>query len=330
MPNPIAYPYPQRMPSAPEMPEASKSFNKTTTEVEQEKYPYHSLAERELGKVQQIASYALASGVWSLFYPAIKAKLEDMHKMVQQSQAEPNKFKASDDVQNHLKKLAMKEPTPGGPISREEFEKRFLVEKGMHIAAAKEYSKTLNVVLYQSHNGLWYRGMTEDSVGIMFPSGDVSAYSPEIEAYSKRIQSTEASAEFKKAAETIQEYAKRQAQSTESANAEIFAGAVNALNMPRRPTVEEMAEKIQAMCERISRMLQEKNSSYASSVFFPSNILSPLSAIDAIRVRIDDKLTRMKNGHAYKCENDILDVIGYFICELVVRDMETPIKSCEK
>ncbi len=154
------------------------------------------------------------------------------------------------------------------------------------------------------------------------PEGHPIAY-----PYPQRMPSApemfEASKEFKKAAETIEEYAKRQVQSTESANAEIFAGAVSALNTPRRPTVEEMGERIAKKCEEISQMLRGKNASYASSVFLPSNILSPLSAIDAIRVRIDDKLTRMKNGHAYKCENDILDVVGYFICELVIRDMAT-------
>lgn len=65
--------------------------------------------------------------------------------------------------------------------------------------------------------------------------------------------------------------------------------------------------------ELIKEMLLEKNKSYGDSVFDPVNIFSDLSSDEQIKVRIDDKLCRLKRGKEYNNEDTVLDLIGYLI-----------------
>lgn len=81
------------------------------------------------------------------------------------------------------------------------------------------------------------------------------------------------------------------------------------------------AEKIAAKCDGIREMLVEKNRQYGDSATNPLRVFSKASRIEAIKVRIDDKLSRLQRGKDDQ-EDTVLDLIGYLVLLLVARDME--------
>lgn len=61
----------------------------------------------------------------------------------------------------------------------------------------------------------------------------------------------------------------------------------------------------------IAKMLIEKNQSYGNSALDPIRLFSKSDAREQIRVRIDDKLSRIQRGKEYPGDNDVNDLIGY-------------------
>jgi hypothetical protein len=82
---------------------------------------------------------------------------------------------------------------------------------------------------------------------------------------------------------------------------------------------ERMRQLIMQECNAIAKMLVEKNRSYGNSVANNEQIFSKVDAMEAINVRIDDKLRRIKAGHEYKNEDTEMDLIGYLILKRCVR-----------
>lgn len=70
--------------------------------------------------------------------------------------------------------------------------------------------------------------------------------------------------------------------------------------------------RIAAECDAIKAMLLEKNASYGNSALEPLRIFSSTNPTEQLRVRIDDKLSRLARGAAAG-EDTILDLIGYLI-----------------
>lgn len=70
-------------------------------------------------------------------------------------------------------------------------------------------------------------------------------------------------------------------------------------------------------CDSIKEMLLEKNKTYGNSAAEPINIFSKKNPIDAIDIRIDDKLKRIRDGNEFKNEDTLLDLIGYLILRRV-------------
>ena len=66
-------------------------------------------------------------------------------------------------------------------------------------------------------------------------------------------------------------------------------------------------------CHEIAHMLIEKNISYGNSALEPARIFSTADSVEQLKVRIDDKLNRVKNNQGYAGDNDIDDLIGYLI-----------------
>ena len=79
-------------------------------------------------------------------------------------------------------------------------------------------------------------------------------------------------------------------------------------------------EKIAAKCDDIRKMLIEKNQKYGDSALFPARIFSRASADEQLRVRIDDKLSRIWGG-VIDDEDTILDLCGYLVLLLIARDI---------
>lgn len=66
--------------------------------------------------------------------------------------------------------------------------------------------------------------------------------------------------------------------------------------------------------DAIIKILLEKNRQYGNSALEPKRIFSKeVSAADGIRVRLDDKLSRIANQQTDDTEDSALDLLGYLI-----------------
>lgn len=73
-------------------------------------------------------------------------------------------------------------------------------------------------------------------------------------------------------------------------------------------------DKVNKVLSEISEMLIEKNSKYGNSAIEPLGVFSHLSPEEGLKVRIDDKLKRIKNGSLDKDDEDVInDLIGYLV-----------------
>ena len=71
-------------------------------------------------------------------------------------------------------------------------------------------------------------------------------------------------------------------------------------------------EKIMKVCESMKDLLAYKNEKYGDAALSPLNIFSKLDAGSSIAVRLDDKLSRVKNAKELR-KNDVSDIIGYCV-----------------
>ena len=84
------------------------------------------------------------------------------------------------------------------------------------------------------------------------------------------------------------------------------------------------AERIRAKCNEIANFLVAKNQSYGDSALNPVGIFAKGRASDLIRVRLDDKLNRVRNAPEAFGEDVIRDLLGYLVLyELAVEDEES-------
>ena len=70
--------------------------------------------------------------------------------------------------------------------------------------------------------------------------------------------------------------------------------------------------QIEAECNAICRMLQAKNAAYGNSALDPVRVFSSADPAEQLRVRIDDKISRLARGTAAD-EDVVLDLIGYLV-----------------
>ena len=71
-------------------------------------------------------------------------------------------------------------------------------------------------------------------------------------------------------------------------------------------------ELIDLECQNLAEMLKAKNRQYGNSFVDPVRIFSRVSPEEGLRIRIDDKLSRIARGDAAG-EDTILDLAGYLI-----------------
>ena len=72
-------------------------------------------------------------------------------------------------------------------------------------------------------------------------------------------------------------------------------------------------EEVKYILDSIYKMLDEKNEAYGDSALNPIRLFSRADAQAALRVRIDDKLSRIKNQGLDDNEDSIADLIGYLV-----------------
>ena len=87
-------------------------------------------------------------------------------------------------------------------------------------------------------------------------------------------------------------------------------------------------ELISKVCDEIKELLLAKNRAYGNSALEPKRIFSKSDPLEQIRVRIDDKLSRIStgavgDGHKHTQEDTKMDLIGYLVLEQVAMRMES-------
>ena len=72
-------------------------------------------------------------------------------------------------------------------------------------------------------------------------------------------------------------------------------------------------------CDTVLNMLLAKNRRYGNSALEPVRVFSQSNPVEQIRVRIDDKLSRISSRQADDDEDVVLDLIGYLILLRIAR-----------
>jgi hypothetical protein len=72
-------------------------------------------------------------------------------------------------------------------------------------------------------------------------------------------------------------------------------------------------------CDDLKFMLLDKNRKYGNSALCPQRIFSKADAIEQIKVRIDDKLSRLVSGQSDDTEDVERDLMGYLVLLRVAR-----------
>jgi hypothetical protein len=91
-------------------------------------------------------------------------------------------------------------------------------------------------------------------------------------------------------------------------------------DMARLISEAPSGKEIDSACNQIKWLLLKKNISYGNSFQSPISIFSKSSKEDQILVRIDDKINRIKSGSEYIGDDTLIDLIGYLILLLVLRE----------
>lgn len=85
--------------------------------------------------------------------------------------------------------------------------------------------------------------------------------------------------------------------------------------------------KIVEVCENMKNLLLYKNKKYGDSALKPNNIFYKGDSTNSIKIRLDDKIGRIKNCNETRI-NDVADIIGY--CVLLLVSMNITKEDFEK
>jgi hypothetical protein len=81
---------------------------------------------------------------------------------------------------------------------------------------------------------------------------------------------------------------------------------------PIENTLTQSQEKIVEICDAMKDLLLYKNQKYGDSALHPNNIFYKGDSTNSIKIRLDDKVGRIKNCEETRV-NDVSDVIGYSV-----------------
>ena len=70
---------------------------------------------------------------------------------------------------------------------------------------------------------------------------------------------------------------------------------------------------IASVCDELKELLLEKNRKYGDSALNPVRIFSKASTLEQLKVRMDDKLSRLRNAADDEDEDPTTDLIGYLV-----------------
>lgn len=83
--------------------------------------------------------------------------------------------------------------------------------------------------------------------------------------------------------------------------------------------INSTSDLIESVCDEIKDILISKNRKYGDSALNPVSIFYKGDNLDGLRVRIDDKLSRIANQQIDEDEDAELDLIGYLVLYRVAK-----------
>lgn len=84
--------------------------------------------------------------------------------------------------------------------------------------------------------------------------------------------------------------------------------------------VRNFIEDLSAVLNNIKSMLIDKNRKYGNSALEPIRCFSKSDPVEQIKVRIDDKISRLKSGQSDDTEDVELDLLGYLVLLRIARN----------
>lgn len=75
---------------------------------------------------------------------------------------------------------------------------------------------------------------------------------------------------------------------------------------------ETFKEELNKVLKEVGTMLEQKNAAYGDAALNPVRIFSKADPLEQLKVRIDDKLSRLARGNAAG-EDVIHDLLGYLV-----------------
>ena len=70
---------------------------------------------------------------------------------------------------------------------------------------------------------------------------------------------------------------------------------------------------IATICDELKELLLEKNRKYGDSALNPVRVFSQASPLEQLKVRLDDKLSRIRNAQDDEDEDVLTDLVGYVV-----------------
>lgn len=77
--------------------------------------------------------------------------------------------------------------------------------------------------------------------------------------------------------------------------------------------VSQSQVDIATVCDELKELLLEKNRKYGDSALNPVRVFSQANPLEQIKVRLDDKLSRIRNAQSDEDEDVLTDLIGYIV-----------------
>ena len=81
-------------------------------------------------------------------------------------------------------------------------------------------------------------------------------------------------------------------------------------------------KRIEEVCDSIKEMLLEKNRRYGNSALAPIRVFSKADTIEQLKVRMDDKVSRIRSGQSDEDEDVWRDLAGYIVLLIIARQEE--------
>lgn len=92
-------------------------------------------------------------------------------------------------------------------------------------------------------------------------------------------------------------------------------------------SLTQSQKKIVDVCDNMKNLLLYKNQKYGDSALNPNNIFYKGDSANSIKIRLDDKIGRVRNNDETKV-NDVADIVGY--CTLLLVSMNVSKEDFEK